>query len=66
MDLAEAVEWLNGNRSTINQIMEVESLNGAGEWDRQATLVRSAEADAAMTQQAYWIVRAHSEGLVGG
>ncbi len=27
-------------------------------------IVRIAEADAAMTQQAFWIVKAHVEGLV--
>ena len=58
MELEEALAWLRGERSTRNVMMSVEEV------DRQTTLVREAQADAAMAQQAYWVVRAHSEGLV--
>ena len=55
MKLEEAREWLHGQRSIVNLIMP----------DPLETWVgRTAEADAAMTQQAYWIVRAHNEGLL--
>ena len=52
MDYQEAVEWLNGNRSMTNIIPQ----DPFETW-----LVRIAEADAAMTQQAYWIVKAHKD-----
>ena len=57
MDLDEAREWLSGNRSLRNFIPS----DPQGAW--QAIV---AEADAAMIQQAYWIARAHKEGLVEG
>jgi hypothetical protein len=55
MSYAEAIAWLKGERSTCNFVSEVPF---------ETWLVRTAEADAAMLQQAYWIVRAHKEGLV--
>jgi len=51
MDYKEAVEWLKGNRSMTNTIPQ----DPFETWQ-----VRIAEADAAMTQQAYWIVKALS------
>ena len=48
MDYKEALEWLKGERSLCN-IMPYET--------QQAV----AEADAACTQKAYWIVKAHHE-----
>ena len=55
MTYVEALEWLRGDRSLTNIIPQdpFESWNA-----------RIAEADAAMVQQAYWIVRAHTEGLL--
>ena len=55
MSYKEAIEWLQGNRSTTNSIPQdpIETWQG-----------RIAEADAALTQQAYWIVKAYTEGLV--
>ena len=54
MDIKEAQAWLYGERSMINSI----PCNPIETWQS-----RIAEADAAMLQQAYWIVRAHSENL---
>jgi len=55
MDHKEAIEWLKGNRSMTNIIPQ----DPFETWQ-----VRIAEADAAMTQQAYWIVKAEAENLV--
>ena len=55
MNYEEAVEWLNGNRSMTNIIPQ----DPFETWQ-----TRIAEADAAMTQQAYWIVKAHNEKLI--
>ena len=52
MDISEAKAWLEGDRSMINQIQQHPSET----WE-----VRIAQADAAMTQQAYWIVKAYKE-----
>ena len=54
MNLEEAIEWLKGKRSMTNIIPQ----DPFETWQ-----VRVAEADAAMTQQAYWITRAHKENL---
>lgn len=48
MTYEDAVEWLKGKRSMCNTFEEPVS----------------AEVDASLTQQAYWIVKAHKEGLV--
>lgn len=55
MDYEEAVQWLKGNRSMTNLIPQ----DPFETWQ-----VRTAQADAAMMQQAYWVVKAHKEGLV--
>ena len=55
MDYEEAIEWLEGKRSVTNIIPQ----DPFETWQ-----VRIAQADAAMTQQAYWVVKAHKEGLV--
>lgn len=49
MTLEEAIAWLKGERSYVN-------LMGWSE--------NTARTDAALTEQAYWIVRAHREGLL--
>ena len=54
MNLEEAIEWLKGKRSMTNRIPQ----DPFETWQ-----VRVAEADAAMTQQAYWITKAHKENL---
>ena len=54
MKYEEAQEWLAGERSMTNIIPH----DPLETWE-----VRIAEADAAMVQQAYWIVKAHIEGL---
>ena len=56
MNIEEAEAWLQGSRSMTNCI----PCDPLETWN-----ARIAEADAAMTQQAYWIVKAHREGLVG-
>lgn len=56
MTYDEAVAWLKGQRSMIN-IIPIEPQDGT--W-----LVRVAQADAAMTQQAYWIIKAWHENIV--
>jgi len=55
MDYQEARHWLEGKRSMCNSIPQ----DPFKTWQ-----VRSAQADAACLEQAYWIVRAHKEGLV--
>lgn len=52
----EAIEWLVGdNRSLCNIIPQ----HPFETWQ-----VRVAEADAAMTQKAYWALKAYREGLL--
>jgi len=55
MNIQEARAWLRGERSMVNEIPS-DSL--------ETWAVRTAEADAAMCQQAYWIAKAHKEGLL--
>jgi len=55
MSREEAIEWINGKRSMTN-IIPQEPLETWG--------VRIAQADAAMTQQAYWVLKALDEGVV--
>ena len=55
MTYEEAVGWLRGERSTVNY---------AGGDSPAESQERATRMDAAMTEQAYWIVRAHKEGLV--
>jgi hypothetical protein len=55
MDIKEARAWINGERSTINFMPQ----DPFDTWN-----VRIAQADAALTQQAYWIVKAHEDGLI--
>ena len=57
MSYEEAVAWLKGKRSTANVIQSDADSNG--NW-----IVQTAQADAAATQQAYWIVKAWSENIV--
>ncbi len=56
MKYEEALAWLNGERSTVNYA------GGESPWDSQE---RATRMDTALTEQAYWIVRAHNEGLIG-
>lgn len=55
MDIEEARAWLNGERSMANIIPQ----DPFETWQ-----VRIAEADAAMVQQAYWVAKAHGDGLI--
>jgi hypothetical protein len=55
MSREEALAWLRGERSMTNVIPR----DPCDTWQ-----VRIAQADAAMTQLAYWIARAYAEGLV--
>ena len=59
MEYNKAVEWLNGEMSTWNTFAPQATgrFDGTGE-------VQCAQADAAMIQQAYWIVKAHKDGLI--
>jgi len=54
MDKYEALAWLQGNRSMTNCIPQ----DPLETWQ-----VRIAQADAAMCQQAYFVLKAESEGL---
>lgn len=53
MKLDEALAWLNGERSSWNQ--HAQETDG---------LAQCAIEDAARTQQAYWIAKAHAEQLI--
>lgn len=55
MNYAEALAWLRGERSMCNIIPQ----DPLESWQE-----RIARADAACAEQAYWVVRAHREGLV--
>ena len=57
MTVQEARAWLNGERSMINLFMETCSEN------ENANLV-TAQADAAMMQQAYWVLMAEKNNLL--
>lgn len=61
MTKEEAREWLTGERSNWNDITSFYAPAGD---DGGLATVRCAEADAAAAQQAYWVLRAHAEGLV--
>jgi hypothetical protein len=55
MNKGEALAWLRGERSMCNNIqsLPLETWN-----------LRIAQADAAMMQQAYYVLKAHNEGLM--
>lgn len=55
MDINEAKQWLRGDRSLRSEVAQ---------FPFETLPARIAEADAAMTQQAYWIAKAHAEGIV--
>ena len=57
MNYEEAIAWLNGERSMCNTFVQ----SGCA-MDSANLLI--AQADAAMVQQAYWVVKAHKEGMV--
>ena len=57
MDIAEAIDWLDGNRSMTNIIPQ----EPFETWQ-----VRISQADAAMVQQAYWVVTAQEEFKING
>ncbi len=54
MNLEEALAWLRGQRSTLNYTQAPTP---------EDSRLYAAKQDAAMTEQAYWIVRAHREGI---
>ena len=54
MQLEEAQAWLRGERSTINYTQAPTP---------EESRINAAKQDASMTEQAYWIVRAHKEGI---
>lgn len=55
MNLKEARAWLAGERSTTNSIPQ----DPFETWQ-----IRIAQADAAMTKQAYWIAKAYEDNLM--
>ena len=55
MSEQEAIAWLKGERSMTNTVPQ----HPFETWQS-----RIAEADAFMTQQAYWIVKSHNELLI--
>ena len=55
MDIVEAKAWLNGERSMCNNLSS---------GDPDLWQVRIAQADAAMIEAAYWVLRAHKDGLI--
>ncbi len=61
MNLEEAQEWLKGNRSESDLYMDLHAPS-----ERSTALANCAIADAANVQRAYWVVKAHSEGLMTG
>ena len=60
MNYEAALEWLKGDRSTANHFRSMVSERAFEQRE-----IWMARADAAMTEQAYWVVRAHREGLIG-
>ena len=59
MDYIEAIAWLKGERSTCNTYFH------SGCNSNESNLL-TAKADAAMTEQAYWVAKAHTENLTSG
>ena len=57
MTFDEAREWLTGEMSTWNTHAMITN-------DRNHALARCAEEDAAHTERAYWMLRAHRENLL--
>ncbi len=55
MDQDEAREWIEGKRSMANMIPQ----DPYETWE-----LRFTQADAAKTQQAYYVLKAYSEGLI--
>ena len=55
MNTEEAKQWVKGHRSMCNIIPQ----DPFETWQ-----VRIAQADAAMMEQAYWVLRANKEGLI--
>ena len=55
MNKQEAFEWIKGTRSTTNMVPQE---------PRETWLVRTAQADAAMVQLAYWVLKAHHDKLM--
>jgi hypothetical protein len=55
MDIKEAQDWLRGERSMCNIVPQ----DPFETWQE-----RIARGDAAMTEQAYWVVRAHNDRRV--
>jgi hypothetical protein len=55
MSYEEALDWLRGSRSMTNLVPQ---------HPFETWVVRIAQADAAMVEQAYWIARAHKENLL--
>jgi hypothetical protein len=55
VSIEEAIAWLKGERSSLNIIPSDPS---------ETWTVRVAQADAAYKQQAYWLLKAHKEGLL--
>lgn len=60
MTLQEAREWLQGKRSSHDQIDALSADGGS----RALVAVRAAQTDAANAERAYWVLRASREGLV--
>jgi len=50
MNYEEAMEWIDGKRSMANIVPE---------HPFETWAIRIAQADAAMMQQAYWMIKAH-------
>ena len=55
MNKQEAIEWLTGYRSMVNNI----PIDPYETWQ-----LRIAQGDAAMIKQAYYVLRAYNEGLL--
>ena len=51
----EAIAWLKGDRSMINSVHSEH---------RETWSLRKSKEDSVMIQQAYWIAKAHKEGLI--
>jgi len=55
MDIEEAQEWLKGLRSMCDSLSSP---------DPNLWQVQTAQIDAAMMEQAYWVLKAHKEELI--
>jgi hypothetical protein len=64
MTKAEAIEWFEDKRDMGDVIPQFFKHDGINYQDDGTCIVRTEQANAAKLEQAYWILRAHKEGLI--